>query len=135
VTSVRSTTSFFVAPVLRAGFILTKFIKTRWNRQLAIDPPTIRRNYPLAAHFSRDGDHKADEQDCEEVEMKAGRHESGQQTGEIESVGSDLALRPFVTGAIPCSSICSLSDFPVVTSLTFESLAVAVSIGAVSSCS
>jgi hypothetical protein len=32
--------------------------------------------------------------------MKAGCHESGQQTGEIESLGSDLARRPFVTKTV-----------------------------------
>jgi len=51
-------------------------------------------------HYRRDRYHKVDEQDCEEVEMKDRRHESGQQTGEIESLGSDLALRPFVTKTV-----------------------------------
>jgi hypothetical protein len=32
--------------------------------------------------------------------MKAGQHRSGQQTGEIASLGSDLALRPFVTKTV-----------------------------------
>jgi hypothetical protein len=48
-------------------------------------------DYPLPTHINRDRHHKVDEQDCEEAEMKTARHESGQQTGEIESVGSDLA--------------------------------------------
>jgi hypothetical protein len=51
--------------------------------------------YPT--HIGRDRYPKVDEQDCEGAEMIAGRRELGQQTGEIESVGRDLALRSFVT--------------------------------------
>jgi hypothetical protein len=48
-------------------------------------------DYPRPTHINRDRHHKVDEQECEEAEMKTARHESGQQTGEIESVGTDLA--------------------------------------------
>jgi hypothetical protein len=51
-------------------------------------------------HFERVCYHRVDELDLEEAWMKVGQHASRQQTGEIESVGSDLALRPFVTKSV-----------------------------------
>jgi hypothetical protein len=52
------------------------------------------------SHISQDRYRKVDGRDCEEAGMKFERHESEQQTGEIESAGSDLALCPFVTKTV-----------------------------------